>query len=548
MAVMTGYRWVPALRGGARAWMIWAVPCLWAPGPAPAAPLPKAAAEIRAEAVRANGDPLGRPLPLAAGWNTGVRGNGGYDPDYQLRLIGQGHHLLPWFQLDPPRGRKDVPAPERYYPKALRRCAELGLPVSFLATQWERLLSEEPEYLELPAERNPNVVRPDGSVLPRVSPFGPVAPWVSAGRAWTRSGVARRLQSWYPNPPRVLFVSNNEHRRLAWEDARTDRRYLAGGDGEAARRAVGDGWIERYRALRQGLRDGLDAAGWKRRAVFVGYAAFGGSAFGRWPGWMAYSLHVRGRMEPWPLAFDGASAPYYAADTNAATDHTVWSPQIEAMNWVFMLDEAYRLNPDFWFELSVWDGYQPNRPTDKRARYASLGQTYTPERYAGLVKFGMWLLRPRVVREFRNPEQTVAETGPYFMAIVRAVDAIHADSVLAAFWREGRLVPNRAWNHPYRANIPEEYAGEDRWFLLDSGADPRRPWNLDTDLPVFSLALVKGRAPYREWLVYVHSPRESIPEVTLTVPGYGTVQVEATPAGNYYRLRETGGRPSVIGG
>lgn len=528
--------------------LAWLALCLWGPVPVRAEPLPPVAAEIREEALRPGNDPGGRPLPLAASWNTGVRGSGGYGPDWQLRMIEQGHHLLPWFQLDPPSGHQDVAVPGLYYPKALRRCRELGLPVSFIGTQWERLLSDEPEYLGRPAAANPNVVRADGGIVPVVSPFGPVEPWRAVGRAWTGSRVARRLQSWYPDPPRVLFVSNNEHRKLAWTEAGQDRRFAAAGkDGEAIRKAVGDGWITRYRALLQGMREGLEAPSWRRNARFIGYDAFGSGAFGRWPGWIDYSLYTRGRIEPWPLAWDGASPSYYLMDTTSITDDTVWSPQIEAMNWVFMLDEAYRLNPDFWFELSVWDGYQPGRPTDKRAWYAKQGQTYTPERYAGMVKFGMWLLRPRVVREFRNPEQTVREMGEYFMAIVNAVDEIHADPVLESFWREGRLVANRSRKHPYRENIPEEYIERDRWFLLNTGIDPKPPWDLKTEIPVFSLALVKGKAPEREWLVYVQSPRGGLSGVRLSIPDCCEITAPSSQAGRYYRVKESDKTPEPIG-
>ena len=98
--------------------------------------------------------------------------------------------------------------------------------------------------------------------------------------------------------------------------------------------------------------------------------------------------------------WDGGSPSYYTDDWNDRTDFTVHSPQIEFMNADFMLREAQRLNPAYWFELSIWDGYDTvpgharQRPT-KRDIYHKLGQVYDPERYGGWVQFGMWLLRPR---------------------------------------------------------------------------------------------------------------------------------------------------------
>src|SRR5690606_37753555 len=120
----------------------------------------------------------------------------------------------------------------------------------------------------------------------------------------------------------------------------------------------------------------------------------------------------------------------------------LYSPQIQAMNWVPMLDEALSVNPDFWFELSTWDGQAPGDKNDKKAFYESKDQTYTPQRYAGMGQYGMWLLRPRVVREFRGYRETYETFGEYFDEVVAAVDRVHNDPMLAEFWRKGKLVAN----------------------------------------------------------------------------------------------------------
>ncbi|HHW08528.1 MAG TPA: hypothetical protein GXX29_00985 [Firmicutes bacterium] len=90
-----------------------------------------------------------------------------------------------------------------------------------------------------------------------VSPFGPVELWREVGKKWT-SG---RMQEWYPDPPLILFVSNNEHRKLAWHEVEQDIRYLEmygpGRDDEFKRDVVAQAWIERYRALQEGMREGL---------------------------------------------------------------------------------------------------------------------------------------------------------------------------------------------------------------------------------------------------------------------------------------------------
>jgi hypothetical protein len=499
------------------------------------------AKEISHEAALPNINPTGRPLPLAASWNTGTRLDG-FDPDYQIAMIEQGHHLLPWFQLDAPQGHMDVNNAIGYYRKALRRCAELGLPVSFISSQWERLLTDRQHYRGLPASLNPNVVNAEGSIAPMASPFGPVEPWTEVGRLWTQSEAMQQIQYWYPNPPRVLFISNNEHPKLAWQDANTDQRYLAqyGGNttGETKRKVIGQAWIKRYRALQQGMRDGLTRPAWKSNAIFVGYDAFGPAHFGRWAGWMNGSLSIPGRIDPSPLAWDGASVSYYANDWNPSTDYTVWSPQIEAMNWVFMLEDAYALNPNFWLEMSVWDGSQPNQPSDKRAYYAKQGQQYGPWRYAGMVKFGMWLLRPRSIREYRGHAETRAGTEAYFQSIVRAVDDVYASPLLTRFWQHGNLVANTHFPHPYMENIPAEYASRHRWYLLDTDEDINRPWALAAEIPLYAIALVTGAPPAREWLIYGFSPLRERLGVTVTLPDYGRVRINASPSGKYSYLNE----------
>jgi hypothetical protein len=501
------------------------------------------AAEIRAESTLPNSGPKGHPLPLVGSWNTGTVANS-YGPDYQIRMIEQGHHLLPWFQLDAPYGWKDVNNTFGYYRKAVQRCAELGLPISFISSQWEKLLSDDKKILGLSVALNPNVVKPNGAVAAVVSPFGPLGPWSDTGRRWTQSEAIKQLQYWYPNPPKVLFISNNEHPRLAGKDASADQRYLTKSgnqytDDEAKRQAVGQGWIERYRALQNGMRDGLGNQTWKNNAFFVGYDAFGDPAFGRWGGWVEGSLYIPNRISPWPLAWDGGSVSYYVHDWNPSTDYTVWSPQIEAMNWVFMLEEAYRFNPSFWFELSVWDGAQPNSPTDKRAFYATHGQPYSPQRYAGMVKFGLWLLRPRSVREYRGSTETLNNTEDYFRGIVSAVDELYRNPVLTKFWRHGSLLPNTQLQHPYQQAIPPEYVAKQRWFLLDTSLDPKRPWTLEVEIPIFSIALVMGKDPHREWLVYLFSPLREYSGINVNIPQYRTLSLDSSPSGTYYLVNES---------
>jgi hypothetical protein len=395
------------------------------------------AKEIREEATRTNSDSAGHPLPLACSWCCGHFPSdlsAVWRPENQLQLIAQGHHLLPWFAH--PLG--DVPAdPEafgvKYYKAAIERARDLKLPLTFVASQWESFLSGKP-YVDLPAAQNPNVVTAEGKIQPRVSPFGPVAPWREVGRTHTDNPWMKQIQQWYPDPPLIIFLSNNEHGKLHWTEVETEPRYIEkfgkGRDNNFKRQVVVDGWIERYRALQGGLRDGLANETWKKNSIYIGYDAFGPPHIGRWGGkdpadgttpggWLHYSLYTAGRIDPSPLMWDGGSPSYYTDDWNQRTDHTMWSPQ-------------------------------------------------------------------------------------------------------------------------------EEYRQEDRWFLLDTTLDPARPWNLGTALPVFGLALTRGQAPHREWLVYAHAPLREKKAVGVAIPGYKAVTVDVPVAGAFYQASEATGGVEAI--
>lgn len=494
--------------------------------------------------IRNNTDPksvVDYPLPLAGHWNLGESENG-FAPEYQMKMVEQGHQLLPWFLMPNIYARPDDPRWIRYYETAIKSSARLKLPISFVGTQWEGRLSLDDEFFKLPIEKNANVIKIDGTIKRELSPFGPPQTWYQVGKTWTSSLMIKRLQELYPNPPIILFVSNNESARLSWKNAEEDRRYIErfgkGRSDDFKRNAVANGWIECYRALLKGMREGLGNNAWRDKAIFIGYDAFGPPHFARWSGWMEYSLYSTGRIDPWPYVWDGASPSYYLFNWSSITDYTVFSPQVESMNWIFMLNEARKVNPNFWFEISTWDGHEAALDNDKRKSFARAGQNYTPERYGGMIQFGMWLLRPRVVREFRAYQDTLSEAEPYFLPIIAAVDRVHNNPVLSEFWRTGQMVSNRRHQHPYQSIVPGEYQSLDRWFLLDTSIDPARPLELNTELPVFALTLVNGTFPKRRWLVYAHSPLKTRSKIKVTIPGYRSIDINVTVGGSFYLVDE----------
>jgi len=524
---------------------------------AQAAEIPPAATAIRTEALRAGNDPAGRPLPLAAHWHRTT-----CPLDWQIEMIRQGRHLLPWLPTPIPgqAGDKALGANEA----GLRQLREWRLPFALVTGgQWEATLYDNTQrWRGLPPDESPLVLLPEpagekktGKLL---SPFGAVPPWEKVGRYWMGSPGMRRLQEVYPDPPRVLVISNNEAGTLRWANAEQDKRYLdtygPGRDSEFKRRAFGDGWIERYRAMLTGMRGALAADAWRSSALFVAYNAFGPNHMGRPDfaagegGWRKYSTATEDRITWHWFAWQGAVPEYYDNGWQPGKAvFNVWSCQVESMNLVFMQQEAYKVNPQFWFEMIFWDGNLPGDPKDRYKSYADAGFPSTPERYRGWVQYGMWLLVPRVAREWRSSADPRDRWWGYFKALVESVDRVHADPVLARFWRRGELVPNRAHPHPFSTDIPARLKNVDRWFHLDTSADPPRPWQLTTRMPVFTLARVIGEKPRREWLLYAHAPMGDRTGVEVAIPDYGPVRVDVSLGGSFYLVSEADRSVTAVG-
>jgi hypothetical protein len=518
-----------------------------------AADLETTVRQIREEAQSAH---AGHPLPLATHWCSGSHARShGFGPHRWMKLIGEGHRVLPWLSHPTRAQSLDEEATQQLrerYEEPVRWAARHRLPLCFIASQWESGLSGKP-WIDRPADENPNLLTTESKIQGKVSPFGPVGPWREIGRQWTSNPAMQMLQEWYPDPAPIMFLSNNEHRKLRWLNVEKSRRYVQeygkGRDANFRRKVVGDGWIERYRALQEAMREGLIDEDWKKAAFFVGYGVTDLSFFGRWGGWPHYSLHTTERICPGPLMWDGGSPSYYTHDWNPSTDYKVWSPQIQFMNMVFIKRRVLEMDPEFWFEISVWDGYDgPHREQkypSPRTLYRQRGQEYNPTRYRGFVQFGMWLMRSRAVREYRGwttPWEATGNweaAGPYFLAIVKAVDAVYDNSVLAEFWRHGRLVPNPEHEHPYQAAVPKPYQDGKRWFLLDCTRNPGEfPWEIFWQVRVFALALEQGEKPRRRWLVYAHSPTGEEKGAEVTLPGYGEVTVDSTVGGAFYLVEE----------
>ena len=150
--------------------------------------------QITTELLRVNDDPIGRPLPVAAHWNTGRPSTPvpGWDPDFVLDYLDSGEYVIPTFTI-----RMPIETPEiwSHYQSGLARASQLGIPIALRFTQWDRLFTDDPTYAGLPPSDNPNVIDAiDGkTILPMSDPDGPIVVAAARGRgggweSWSWSG------------------------------------------------------------------------------------------------------------------------------------------------------------------------------------------------------------------------------------------------------------------------------------------------------------------------------------------------------------------------
>ena len=237
------------------------------------------------------------------GWSASTQwdaasNNLGYTPTWQMQMIAQGHHLLPWFNV-PTAGHALLYAD--LFEQRLHGVVDL-LP----DRDPKRCRAKPPDQLRRhamgarPLHRSP-ILQSAGLHESECRRSGwndskgrvAVRPGRAVAIGGNRMGVqphVQQLQAWYPNPPLVIFISNNEASKSQWIDAEKDQHYLAlygtGQSDEFKREKVAQGWIDRYRPLQQAWRNALSSSSWRSNSKFVGYEAFGPKHFGRWSGWL----------------------------------------------------------------------------------------------------------------------------------------------------------------------------------------------------------------------------------------------------------------------
>jgi len=429
--------------------------------------------------------------------------------------------------------------------------------------------------------------------LDPIGPEGQIEKWRGVGRSYANLKSFKFLQEAYPNPPSVNLAGNNEAGVIfGTSAANLSKRFnqvypnittqipdiydLA----NFGNRVVGDGWIERYGAMFQTWRNETSNPTWKN-LKFTSYLGYLSPAFRKiytatWGTGMSTFSTYEGDLLPDTnnsvprlcynfYVWDGSSPEFYlnfdGGDTNLAAG------QIGSMNWVFAEKAAKLVNPNHYLELSTWDGDSICQPDTINPYHWATNNGVSAARYAAAIQYATWVARPQAIREFRFTCDTWEKYLPQFLELTKIVDRVHQNSVLKDFWQNGELVENPVGHHPFQdmtmadgfsdTDIREKY-GVGRWFYLYSNLDAsKRTANGDgslggfkndydyrvpstnIEIPVFSLALVRGQAPTREWLVYSHSPKQDRTGVTVTVPGFGDISINPTIAGSFYLLKES---------
>ena len=458
------------------------------------------ASQITSQLTQAFSNAAEKPLPLVANWNVGIpEYSDGLDPMYMINRLANGEHIVPTWKLDP---YYNDTIGLSYYEESIKKAAELGLPLVFILPSPESALIKDDVYFSMDKSNNPNVITPDGTVLPKLSPFGPNSLWNEVGGQWSTTSLMAQLQAWYPNPPLVLFIDEDSSTKLLWSELSSSSRYQTqypqDGTDEFKRTLVNAQWVEKYRQLHKGFRDGFTNNNWKQNAKFISrnLLAVNMGATSEWQK-SATTTHLHANI--WPLTADGLTVDV-ALDGNKALLN----------NLPFMLDEAKSINPDFVTQLSI-DAHQNIVDADK---------------YRGYTQFALWFLRPSIIRQTPN-KSTKDEINPLFQQVVDSVELVNGSDILADFWKNGKLVKTGDSN--YNLNIPTEYQSVPREFLLKTNANST----------VWAFALEKGVAPNREWLVYVQSPEGNLSDVPVSVPDVGDILVDSSKRGNFYSMNES---------
>ncbi|MBS3764646.1 MAG: hypothetical protein KGZ25_15210, partial [Planctomycetes bacterium] len=357
----------------------------------------------------------------------------------------------------------------------------------------------------------------------------PVQAWRSAGKKYMgryRKKLAL-LQKWYPNPPYIVMLSNNEGK--------------VPGKGKSS--------VKRYKAVFDGMREG--AGRWGEKFLFIGYA-WGGPA----------NINVYKRNST-PLAWDGVSAREYAG--RRFDDCSAVSIPVTSMNLRLKKKWYESQKERYFFEIST---FWYNEKKIKPARYGSMAT------------WAMWLSKPHCVRHFTGWGSKREGDWLYFSEVVEAVDQVHKNETLKTFWRHGEPVVNPhveinihvidapAGTGSHAQGNVKGFVSEQKlreferlrhcFYHLSTNLDPEKPkpesnkWEDRTEFPkdakfrVWAQAQVMGEKPKRRWLLFAYAPKGDERDVQITIPDCRTVTLDVPQEGVYAVVEEGRGIAGTI--
>lgn len=554
-----------------------------------------------AATVAANG-PSGRPLPAAGHWNTGPDFNRlidrltespggvtplwreGWSPSYMAGQIRQGKRVLISFadMSNATTTYYEANNPARlesffdYYVRpALEYAKQHQLPIGFVGWNWENQVA----WSGPQSGQGTAWLLRNGQPTTQVDPLSPISVWSNWGTQWMGSAMLRRIQEIYPNPPLVWFFNNNEGGLLhaASELGTNADRFNAlhpGVTDLAARAAIiRQGYTERYAAMLGAARASFLSEAWRTNTRFVAYNAWTEAVLGRgsfYPVGDGTDLWFDPAADKgyrnWAL-YDGALPEFYDNQWQGEkTDYSPWSPQMESFNLTALQDKVFGERPNFYFSSIAWEGGRSDISFSKVNNYITGGfgagtQRWDADRYQGMLQFGLWVMRPRDFREFRGTDPLDGYNASTWGAVLNATEHVWNNATLRDYWRFGTLVPNATATatlngHYFDNNAawPTWLKNTPRWFLLTSNANPAEAtWDRNQNnapsikLRVMAIALRRGSAPDRRWLVYAHAPLGAVAGSQVTIPDFGPVTLDYVPqSGSFFEVRESGGAVSAL--
>jgi hypothetical protein len=458
-----------------------------------------------------------RPLPLATSWN--CRAGDGYSPVWQMEQIRKGHHLLFTYRFGKRQPQPDAEWIATYKP-IFEELRERNAPICFRWGNWLDIIKDK-------------------------SPFSPVEQWHQAGKEMMEQfqDKLELMQQWYPDPPYVVMLSNNEGRG-AWgmkkmlKSQEYTQRYGEGRSEPEQEKILGEAYVQRYRAMFDGMQAGSGKYG--PEMLFIGYA-WGGLA----------NVNVYGRLDS-ALSWDGVSAREYRARN--LTDHTALSVPMSSMNLRLKKEYYDAIKDRFFFEISTW--WQ--------------GFKVEPVRYGGMCTWAMWLSRPHAMRHFTGWGAKRERDWKFFSEVVEAVDQVQENETLAEFWKKGEIVARP--NTDINAHVIDRPSGtgtrsqgnlvgyvdeptlrrfetlRNNFYHIPTSVDPEKSepdspgevpeFPRDAEFPVWAQAHVIGERPNRRWLVFTYAPLEAQDDVKIMIPDGETVTLDVPQAGVYAVVEE----------